>query len=327
MKILMIGGTQFVGRAITAYALEQGHDITLLTRGQTNPDIFPEAKRITGDRDGGLDVLGDGEWDIVIDTCGYVPRIVQQSVDALKGKVKQYVFISTISVYAESEETNRDEDAELATLEDETTEEITGGTYGGLKVLCENAVIDGFGDNALIVRPGLVVGPYDPTNRFTYWVRRFAKGGDILTPGDADYPTQFIDTRDLAQFTVHLVEQGTNGIFNATGPAERLTLGDVFEACQSVLGTDATLHWATDEFLQEHEVGVFMEMPLWIPKPAVEAFNTISVQRGIDAGLAFRPLSETIQDTHDWVMPLGEDAPARAGMQPEREAELLEAMK
>jgi 2'-hydroxyisoflavone reductase len=325
MKLLILGGTQFVGRTLVEHALADGHEVTLFNRGKTNPEAFADIETIVGDRDGGLEALGDRQWDAVIDTCGYVPRIVRQSAEYLRDKVERYVFISTISVYAESDQQNRDETAPLATLEDETTEEITGATYGGLKVLCEDVVHEIYGERALTVRPGLIVGAYDPTNRFTYWVSRIAKGGDVLAPGGADYPTQFIDARDLADFTLKLTTDGAEGFYNATG--NTLTLGDVFATIGDVAGSEYTLHWADDAFLQAHEVGAFMEMPLWIPAPQTHVFNTIAVQKGIDTGLTFRPLADTVRVTLDWVRSMGDDAPSRAGMSAERETELLTALQ
>jgi 2'-hydroxyisoflavone reductase len=328
MNILIIGGTRFVGRAIAEDALARGHQVTLFHRGQTNPDLFPGAEHILGDRDGELTNLGDRQWDAVIDTCGYVPRIVGLSAEYLKDRVKRYIFISTISVYSESTERGRDEDAELATLTDETTEEITGETYGGLKVLCEQIAERIMPGRVLVIRPGLIVGPHDPTNRFTYWPVRVRRGGDVLVPGDGSYPAQFIDVRDLAAFTLHMTEQQATGIFNATGPDVALTLMDVLKAAQAVTGSSVEYVHATAEFLAEKEVAPWMEMPLWIPSEAGAALMAVSVQRGIDAGMRFRPLAETIRDTLAWYDSIqGDEQTWSAGMKAERETELIAALK
>lgn len=330
MNILIIGGTQFVGRALTEAALANGHQVTLFNRGKTNPDAFPEVERITGDRDGGLSALGERTWDVAVDTCGYVPRVVKASADYLADKVQRYVFISTISVYKDTGEANRDEDAALATFadvdgHDETTEEINGLTYGPLKVLCEQAAEAALPGRVLTVRPGLIVGPHDPTNRFTYWPIRIRRGGEVLAPGQPDYPTQFIDVRDLGEWTLHMIEQSATGIYNATGPDKRLTLGEVMQACKAVSGSDARLTWVDDALLAEHEVRPFMEMPLYVPGDAVEAFMTINVQKAIGAGLRFRSLEQTVRDTLAWVDTLAGDPPGAGGLTPEREAEVLAA--
>lgn len=217
MDILIIGGTRFVGRALVDVAQARGHTVTLFNRGKTNPDVYPNVETIVGDRETDLDKLEGHTWDAVIDTCGYVPRIVKLSAEALKDKAKHYTFISSISVYPVVGAPNRDEESELLTMEDETVEEITNETYGPLKVLCEQAVQDAFPDGTLIIRPGLIVGPHDPTNRFTYWVTRTAKGGDAIAPS-AEQPMQFVDARDLAEFTIKQVEAGVCDVYNVTGP-------------------------------------------------------------------------------------------------------------
>lgn len=323
MRILIIGGTRFVGRALVEAGLTRGHELTLFHRGQTNPDAFPEVERILGDRDGGLSALGDRTWDAVIDTCGYVPRIVRASAEALRGRVDLYAFISTISVYQEGTGPF-DEASPLATLADPTTEEITGETYGGLKVLCEEAVHEVFSDRALIVRPGLIVGPHDPTNRMTYWIQRMAQGGDVLAPGGPQQPVQFIDAYDLAVFTLDHVEKMTRDVFNATGP--RLGFGEFLAACAEAAGTAPHLHWASDAFLAEQGVGAWMEMPLWMPGPVAETSLVTRIDHAVAAGLRFRPLVETLRDTLKWVQSL-DTPPGQAGMAPEREQELLKALQ
>ena len=246
MKILLIGGTRFLGRHPVTSARARGHEITLFNRGKTNPDLFSRVKTIRGDREKDLDQLS-GQWDAVIDTCGYVPRVVNLSAEALKERVQQYVFISSISVYSDFSKIGINESSDLGTLSDESVEEITGETYGPLKVLCEKAVQEVFGARALIVRPGLIVGPHDSTDRFTYWPVRINQGGDILTPERPDVLTQFIDARDLADFTIRLIEQNVSGVFNATG--NPMTLNTLFETCKRVSKSNATFKWAPVDFL------------------------------------------------------------------------------
>lgn len=326
MNILMIGGTQFVGRAIAQAALDNGHDLTLFHRGRTNPDLFPQATHIYGDRMTDIANLGDRTWDVVIDTCGYVPRAVRIAADYLKDRVQRYVFISTISVYADDTTSGRDESAELATLDDPTTEDVTGATYGGLKVLCEETAEAILPGRVLVIRPGLIVGPHDPTNRFTYWVTRVAQGGDVLAPGDPDAPTQFIDVRDLAAWTIHMTATQQTGIYNATGPAQALTIGTVLEACRTASTPAAQLVWVANDFLLAHDVAPFSDLPLWLPHASGQALMQLSIDRALAAGLTLRPLATTIADTRAWVNRL-DDAPGRdrAGLSAERERELLEA--
>lgn len=328
MRILVIGGTKFVGRAIVETALERGHDVSMLNRGQTNPDLFPSVERFTGDRETQLDVLGNGKWDAVIDTCGYVPRVVRLSAEYLKDRIKTYCFISTISVYdAPNTPFYENEDAPLGTMPDETTEEITGETYGPLKVLCENVVNELYGDNALNIRPGLINGPHDPTNRFTYWVTRLARGGDVLVPAPRNQPVQVIDARDLAAFTITLLENDTHGTFHATGPDGGVTFAHVIGEIQRQVGNEANLIYVPEKFLLEQEVGPWVELPLWMPdEGGGYRIMSLDIRRALDAGLTLRPLAETIRDTLDWA-----ESPdyvqGNAGLAPEREKELLEAFK
>jgi 2'-hydroxyisoflavone reductase len=216
MKILIIGGTRFLGRHLVNAARVRGHTITLFNRGQSNPHLFQQVDKIQGDREKDLDLLTDEYWDVVIDTCGYFPRIVRMSAEALKGKVENYVFISSISVYADFSKIGINESDPVAKMEDETNEENTPETYGPRKALCEKAVQDVFGIDSLLIRPGLIVGPHDPTDRFTYWPVRVARGGDVLAPDRPDVLTQIIDVRDLAKFIIGLIEENVSGIFNAT---------------------------------------------------------------------------------------------------------------
>lgn len=320
MNILLIGGPKFVGRALIDSALAAGHQVTTFNRGKTNADLYPEVEKLLGDRDGQLDALKGRTWDAVIDTSGYLPRIVRQSAELLADSVERYVFISTISVYPEI--AGATEDSALTVLEDETTEDIPKA-YGGLKVLCERAVLDVFGsDRALIVRPGLIVGPYDPTDRFTYWVMRAAQGGEMIAPESPDYRVQVIDVRDLAEWTVRKTAEGTSGVFNATGPEKPVPFGELIDTAKRISGSDAQPVWVSAEFLAEHEVAPWSHMPLWIPG---EAWGTVNIDRALAAGLTFRSLADTVRDTLDWVRREPRPLPLQAGLTPEREAELLAA--
>lgn len=325
MDLLIFGGTRFVGRHIVENALDRGHTLTLFNRGQSNPGLFPEAEEIHGDRDGDLQLLGGRHWDAVIDTSGYIPRIVRASAEFLAQSTDRYLFISTISVYRDPLSPHAGEEAPLATTDDPDAEEVTGENYGALKALCERAVTDVYGSRTLIIRPGLIVGPHDPTDRFTYWPVRIARGGEVLTPGDPSTPVQFIDARDLAEWSVRQVEDGRSGTYNATGPAELVTREEVLHACREITGSDAQFVWVDDAFLQEHDVTPFTEMPLWIPGEEAVAYGTVQIQRALNAGLSFRPLPETIADTLRWASSRGEDYEWRGGLSPEREAALLEA--
>ncbi len=319
MKILVIGGTHFVGRHFVDAALARGHEITLFNRGKSG-DVFPNVENLRGDREGDLSVLKGRHWDAVVDTCGYVPRVVRLSAELLQNQVDRYLFISTISVYDVMDRPGENESARLQTLDDPTTEEITGGSYGGLKVLCEQVVEALYGDRALNVRPGMIVGPHDPTDRYTYWDVRTAKGGEILVPGSADRPVQMIDARDLGAFMVRLLENNAKGAFNATGPEKPLTWGEWMDVFHQATGSDATFTYVSDEFLQHRNVPG-ETLPFWVPATYENLF-AVSVQRALDAGLTFRPALDTARDTLAW-RGVSDVTELKIGLKPEREAELL----
>ncbi len=326
MKLLILGGTRFLGRHLVEAAQARGHEITLFNRGISNPNLYPDVEHLRGDRDGDLSALDGRRWDAVIDPSGYVPRLVRAAAEKLAGVVEHYTFISSISVYPDPRLPNVDEDAAVATLEDETTEDVAAA-YGGLKVLCERTVETVLPGRALNVRAGLIVGPHDPTDRFTYWPVRVALGGDILAPGSPERQVQFIDARDLAAWIISMAETRQVGTFNATGPAAALTMGETLAACQSVGGLQSTFTWVSDEFLLEHEVTPFTEMPLWVPE-TYNGLMSVKIDRALAAGLTFRPLAETIEDTLAWNATRDEEFSnkglrLRGGMMLEREAELL----
>lgn len=323
MRLLVIGGTKFLGRHFVEAALRRRHEVTLFNRGRTAPGLFPGIETITGDRDGGLSALAGRTWDAVLDPSGYVPRVVGASVSALAGRVGFYAFVSTISVYATPLAPGADESAPVAPLADPAAEEVTGETYGGLKAACERVVAHAFGERGLIVRPGLIAGPHDPTDRFSYWPRRLSRGGDVLAPGVPGQPVQVIDARDLAAWILEMIERGSGGAFNATGPAEPLTLGGLLERMALALGVPSRLVWVDEAFLLERGVEPWTELPLWVP--AAEAgIDEVSIARARAAGLALRPLAETVRDTVAWDLarPLSAREGSRA-LKPGREAELL----
>ena len=294
MRLLVLGGTKFLGRHAVAYALADGHEVTTFTRGRTNPDLFPQAEHLNGDRDGGLAALHGRSWDGVIDTSGYVPDVVRQSAELLRDAVQRYVFVSTISVYGDPEE-----------------------EYGANKLASERVVEEVYGDRSTRVRAGLIVGPHDPTDRFTYWPRRLAAGGDVLAPGDPAQPVQMVDARDLARWLVQLALHGPGGTFDATSPTT--TLGEVLERLRG----DATLVWVDGQQVLDAGVEPWMELPLWLPEDGWPLMER-DVSAAVAAGLTFRPLEETARDTLAWDR--GEPG-ERPTLTREREAEVLSAAR
>jgi len=329
MKLLLIGGPKFLGRHLIEAALARHHTLTLFNRGQTNADLFPDVEKLRGNRDGGLEALRGRQWDAVIDTCGYVPRLVRASAEALADRVGHYTFISSMSVYAHSRTINIDETGEVGTLADETVEQITGETYGPLKALCEQAAERALPGRVFTVRSGLIVGPFDPTDRFTYWPCRIARGGTVLAPQRADYRVQLVDGRDLAEWIIRMIERRQAGVYNATGPSGELTLSEVLNTAGEVSGSAAQIVWAEEKFLLEAKVAPWTEMPLWLPDsdPDAVGFSAFNCHKAIAAGLTFRPLADTIRDTLAWAATRPADWQWRAGLTPEREAELLRALQ
>jgi 2'-hydroxyisoflavone reductase len=317
VKLLVLGGTEFLGRALVEAALERGHEVTLFNRGRTNPQLFPEAEKVRGDR--AVDPLPSGTWDVVVDTSGYLPAVVRRSAEALRDSVERYVFVSSISAYADLS-SGPTEDSPRAELGDKPIDELSADydNYGALKALSEDAVTEVFGERALIVRPGLIVGPHDPTGRFTYWPHRIARGGEFVVPGPPGATVQFVDVRDLGEWMVALGERREAGTFNATHPG--LPWSELVESCLRVGGADATPMWVTSEFLVDQGVGEWMELPLWISDPGSVGMMEADVSRALAAGLTFRPLDEIVRGTLELAAPTD-----GAGLKPERETELLRA--
>jgi 2'-hydroxyisoflavone reductase len=298
MKLLVLGGTKFLGRHAVDAALAGGHKVTIFTRGQTNSELFPKVEHLQGDRDGDLDALRGGAWDGVVDTSGYVPRIVRQSAELLHDRVGRYVFVSSISVYDDFS-APLSETSPVAELEDPASEEIEEH-YGALKAACEGVVEEIYSDRSARVRAGLIVGPYDPTDRFTYWPRRIALGGEVLGPGDPGAPVQFIDARDLAAWLVLLALEGPGGTFNATGPSQELTFEQLLDDMRETIRSDAHVVWLDGERVLEAGVQPWSELPLWLPSKDYAGMARADISRALAAGLTFRPVEETIADTLAW---------------------------
>jgi 2'-hydroxyisoflavone reductase len=294
VRLLVLGGTLFVGRAVVEAALERGHDVTLFHRGETGTGLFPEVERVLGDRDGGLDGLAGRAFDGVVDTSGYVPRVVARSCEAL-ADAGRYCFISSVSAY-DADTESFDEEAG-ATWADPDSEDVSQ-YYGELKAACERVVRERFGARAFVVRPGLIVGPHDPTDRFTYWMRRFDRGGDVLVPAPPERLIQVIDVRDLGAWLVRGLEDGLAGTFNACG--DPLPFGAVVEASATAAANDARAVWVDEQLLLDEGVEPYVELPLWIPSSERTFFGETPNARAKGAGLELRPIAETVRDTLAW---------------------------
>lgn len=332
MDVLVIGGSAFLGRTVVEEALRRGHRVTTFNRGRSHPDV-PGVEAVRGDREspGDLRRLADGRsWDVVVDTSGYVPQVVGESVRALSGRAGRYVFVSTIgalrgfpSVPVRDDTGIRDCPADAGPGD---------GDYNTLKAGCERAVTQGFGGDTLVVRPGLILGPYEDVARLPWWLTRISRGGRVLAPGDPGVRMQLIDVRDLAAFTLDQAERGTTGDFNVTGPVGNATYGEWLELCREVTGSDAEFVWVDDEFLVKHEVAIFTELPLWSgpASPEMDNFWDIPIGRARAAGLRNRPVAETVRDTWEWLRHIPEEKRTYGrviphGMDPEKERAILAA--
>ena len=324
MKLLILGGTVFLGRHLTEIALAHGHELTLFNRGRSNPGLFPGIETIHGDRDEGFAALAGRSWDAVIDVAAYVPGQVELAASQITAG--HYTLISTISVFADFSRQGLSESDEVAVL-DPSAEPEAASAYGPLKALCEQAIREARPEHSLIIRPGLIVGPFDPTDRFTYWPLRVARGGEVLAPEGGHVPVQLVDARDLAEWTLRMVEERATGTYNATSPAGALTLGDVFKACitarPGVSGADVSVTYVPEAFLRERGVSPWAQMPLWVGgDPSMAGFAGINVEKAVGAGLTFRPLAATAADTLAWAQ-AKTPTELRAGITPEHEAQLL----
>lgn len=326
LRILILGGTGFIGPHMVRDALGRGHEVELFNRGRTNDDLFPNLKTYIGDRDGKLDALAGHEWDAVIDNSGYVPRHVADSAALLADAASQYVYVSSISAYASFAVANH-EASPLATMPDETVEEVTPETYGPMKALCEQRAAEAFGAGRLTVfRPTYICGPGDPTDRYTYWPVRSARGGEMLWPGKPSDAIQIVDARDLAAFAIDCLERRIVGTYNIVTPPGAFTMGELMEDCRAVTGADVEPVWVSAEFIREQGLLETGEIPIWSPgegEYAKAAF--VSGDRAFAAGLENRPTRETARDTLAWwqTLPSERTGRLRAGLEPGREATLL----
>lgn len=335
LRILILGGTGFTGPFQVRYALGRGHHVTVFNRGKTHQGELPDGvEQLIGDRSGNLEALKGKKWDVVIDNPTMLPAWVRDAAEVLKGNVDRYVFISTISVFADNSKPGMDENGALLVYEGPDAMKETRATvgasgfklYGPLKALSEKEAEKHFSGKTLVIRPGLIVGQGDESDRFTYWPVRIDRGGEVLAPGNPADPVQIIDARDLAEWTIRMVESGTTGIFNATGPATTLSTGQMLDGIKAALKSSATFTWARAEFLEKKKIEPWSDMPVWVP-PAGEmaGFSKISIKRALDKGLTFRPLGDTARDTLAWFkkLPPERQRKLKAGLTPEREAALL----
>lgn len=334
MKLLILGGTVFLGRHLVDAARARGHEVTLFNRGRHHPEIYLGVEKLRGDRDGDLSALRGRSWDAAIDTSGYIPRVVRASAELLADAVAHYTFLSSVSVYTEPASL-MDERAPVGTLADEQLREAEsiepadrptaatyGRLYGPLKARCEAEAEQAIPGRVLNVRAGLLVGPHDHSDRFTYWVDRVARGGEVLAPGRPQRPVQFVDARDAAEWIVRMIELQRVGVFNMKGPAYTLTMQMLLEACREVSRSDATFTWASEESLLRDGVIPWTQMPLWIPED-YEIHRNVGFSKALEAGLTFRALRETVRDTLEWAATRPADHEWRAGLDARREGELL----
>jgi 2'-hydroxyisoflavone reductase len=333
LRLLVLGGTGFLGPHFVRAALENGHRVTLFNRGKTNPGMFADLEQLRGDREtGDLASLEGRTFDAVIDNSGYVPAHVAATAGLFAKTARHYLFVSTISVYGSFGERpdEIDEATPVATVEDDKVENVNAirqamPFYGPLKARCEAAAEAAMPGRVANVRPGLIVGPGDTSDRFTWWPWRIDRGGDVVAPGDPDGHVQFVDVRDLAQWMLVCAEQNVTGVYNVTGFHGRVSMADVLSACKCATSNAVTLHWLSEEFLKEQRVQPYMQMPLWIPR---EGRSVVGNRRAIERGMRFRPIADTVRDTLQWAKTERGDQPfKRTGLAPEREQELIAAWR
>ena len=326
MRLLVLGGTRFVGRAYVQEALAAGHEVTLFNRGETNPGLFPDVEKIRGDREVSLEPLTSlgRTWDAVYDPSCYVPRVARMAAEALQDLAPHYAFVSSLSVYDDLSTTNQDETGHLGEIDDPATEDITDESYGPLKVLAEREVQRVYGDRALVLRPGYICGPFDSLWRMPYWLHRMTRGGEVLAPESPAAPVQLIDARDIARFALAHAAQGSGGTFNLCAPQEPYGIGRLLEVAAETVGQrDVSFTWVSPDFLIEHGLHEWEALPWWVP-PQETAFSRFDASRALAAGLEVRSIEDSFRDCWTW-QTSGEDIPVRddRGLAPEREAELL----
>jgi 2'-hydroxyisoflavone reductase len=334
LNILILGGTGFTGPSQVHYAVARGHTVSVFNRGRRQADLPDSVEHLIGDRNNDLKALEGREWDVVIDNPTTLPNWVRLSGKLLKDACRQYVFISTISVYADTSEVGMDETTpvlEYKAEKDPFTLELNQETmqfYGELKALSEREAAYWFPGRVTIIRPGLIVGPRDESDRFTYWPVRVARGGEVLAPNTPNDPTQIIDARDLAEWTIRMVEQGDIGVYNGTGPERPRPFGEMLDGIKAAVGSDATFTWVDQDFLRDQNVRPWADLPVWVRQgPDTAGFMTVSVARAMAKGLTYRPLEVTARDTlaYHQSRPAERQQAMRAGLTTEREAEVLAA--
>jgi 2'-hydroxyisoflavone reductase len=335
LRILILGGTGFTGPFQVGYALSRGHQVTVFNRGRTHPGELPkQVEQLLGDRNGQLDALKGRTWDVVIDNPTTLPVWVRDAAQILKGNVDRYVFISTISVYADTSRLGMDETAPLAKYNGADPMKETNVTmrannfalYGPLKAVSEAEAERWFPGKTLTIRPGYIVGPGDESDRFTYWPVRVERGGEVLAPGTPADPIQIIDARDLAEWTIRMVEQGTTGSFNAVGPKSKLGVGRMLDVIRNTTNSDARFTWVDDKFLTSEKI--IDDIPIWTSPHGPEiGYSTMNINKAVSKGLTFRPLADTTRATLVWFrkQPTSRQLKMRAGIKTEREAEVLAA--
>jgi 2'-hydroxyisoflavone reductase len=341
LKLLVLGGTGLIGPPMVSYALARGHEVTLFNRGKTNTHLFPEVERLRGDRAGDLESIAEEiragrRWDAVIDNPASIPKWVTDSATLLADAAELYLYTSSRSAYADFSTVGTDEDAPLGTItpEEESTvtspKQITGANFGPLKARCEEEARKAFPDRNIVVRPGLIVGPGDRSDRFTYWPVRVRRGGEVMAPGNPDDPVQFIDTRDLGEWYIRLVENRAHGTYNGVGPRSPMTVAGLLHGIRATVDNEISFTWVPADFLAQHEVQPWMHMTVWVPPEGEYAgFASGSIQRALDAGLSFRPLVDTVRATlDDWDSRSKEERDnPRAGLPAERERQVLAAWR
>ncbi|OZI10284.1 NAD-dependent dehydratase [Bacillaceae bacterium SAS-127] len=337
MKVLILGGTRFLGRAFVEEALKRGHEITLFNRG-TNKEAFPEVEQLTGDRDGDISQLENRSWDIVMDTCGFSPHQIKKIAAVLGEKIEQYTYISSISVYKDWIPYNITEDYHQQSILQEQLRDVEEGEvspyehYGALKVLCEAEAEKHWPERVLNVRAGHIVGPFDYTDRLPYWIQRVAQGGKVLVPGRRDRPIQIIDVKDIATWVFHMAENRQSGTFNVTYPCDELTMEELLNTCKKVTNSDAEFVWVEEQFVLDHKIQPWTEMPLWIPEHfplegETEPWNgsfSINIEKAVNSGLTLRPIEDTVHDVYQWEK-IRQDSERKTGISREKEKELLDA--
>ncbi|MEE4244011.1 MAG: NAD-dependent epimerase/dehydratase family protein [Kangiellaceae bacterium] len=328
LKILIMGGTGFLGPHTVNAALAQGHTVTLFNRGKSNPHLFPDLEKIKGDRNTkDIEKLKDRKWDVVIDTSAYYPRSINMAMEVLKENIDQYLLVSTISVYSDWSVVGMDESAPVATMEDPTSEDVRQ-FYGPLKALCEQAAVKHMPGKVTVIRPGLIVGPLDKTDRFTYWPVRVSQGGEILAPGDGTDYIQFIDVRDLAEWMVYCLDHSIIGTFNAQSNGKDITMKNLLDSCVKMINPTAQVTWVPTEFLEKHQVQPWAEMPVWIPaKGAYAGSGMMSSVKAYSNGLKQRPIDSVVKDCFDWYQeqPAERKKQLRAGISKDKEQKVLAA--